>query len=124
MSAAPLNGRRVLVVEDEMIVAMFLQDALHELGCEVAGAVGRVDQALDIVARQHVDAAVLDLNLGRGEDSYPIAAALASRGVPFAFSTGYGEKGLRADYRDRPILTKPFKDEDLARILRELLGGA
>lgn len=116
-------GRRILVVEDEMIVAMFVQDALAEIGCDVVGAASRVEQAMDLIDREDIDAAVLDLNLGRGQTSYPIAEALAARGIPFVFSTGYGEKGLREDFRDRPLLTKPFKEDELTRAVTALLDG-
>jgi CheY-like chemotaxis protein len=105
--AADLRGLRVLVVEDEALVALQLEDMLCDLGCAVVGPASRVHQALDLLDGQKVDAAVLDLNVA-GELVYPVAEALSSRGLPFIFATGYGASGVNASYRNRPILQKPF----------------
>ncbi|HEX6011198.1 MAG TPA: response regulator [Geminicoccaceae bacterium] len=85
---SPLSGRRVLVVEDELIVAFLLEDMLAGLGCAVVGPAARVDQALALLDAEAIDAALLDVNLN-GHKSYPVADALAARGVPFVFSTAY-----------------------------------
>lgn len=122
MTDDAISGRRVLVVEDEAMVSMFIEDALQMLGCEVVGIAARVDEAMMLIEQQQIDAAVLDINLGRGRDSYPIAETLAARGVPFVFSTGYGEDGLREGFRDRPVLAKPFRMQDLAEVLEGMLA--
>lgn len=82
-----LKGLRVLVVEDEALVALQLEDMLADLGCAIIGPASRVCQALDLLGGQRVDAAVLDLNVA-GELVYPVADALASRGLPYIFATG------------------------------------
>jgi len=109
--------RRILVIEDEMLIAMLLEDMLSDLGHEVVGAVTRVNDALTAVTRDDFDIAILDLHLN-GQSAYPVADALIDRGVPFAFATGYGESGLPEKYRGRPILQKPFAREDLEATLK------
>ena len=105
--AMRLKGLRVLVVEDEALVALQLEDMLSELGCRVVGPASRVGQGLDLLSTETVDAAVLDLNVA-GELVYPVAKSLADQGHPFIFVTGYGASGVAADYRDRQILQKPI----------------
>jgi CheY-like chemotaxis protein len=119
-----LSARRVLVVEDEMIVAWLLEDMLTDLGCTVVGPAARVDQALAMIDAESIDAALLDLNLN-GEMSYPVADALAARGVPFVFSTGYDKDRLPDGYRGVPVLQKPYRPSELADALAKLLmqGG-
>ncbi|MBV8336298.1 MAG: response regulator [Alphaproteobacteria bacterium] len=111
---AALEGIRVLVVEDEFLVAVLIEEMLESAGCVVIGPFPRVPEALDAVDRDPCDAAVLDVNLG-GERIDPVAAALSRRNVPFVFVSGYGTIGLPGDYSDRPRICKPFK-------LAELLG--
>jgi CheY-like chemotaxis protein len=121
MTDSPLSGRRVLVIEDEMIVAMLLEDMLADLGCTVLGPAARVDQALTIIAAaRSLDAAVLDVNLN-GQKSYPVADALVARGVPFLFTTGYRRDSVMNGYRSFPQLEKPFKLSELADALAKLL---
>src|ERR1700692_3817867 len=95
-------GRRILVVEDEMIVAWLLEDMLADLGCAVVGPAVSINQALAMIDAEAIDAAVLDVNLN-GQVSYPIADALAARGVPFVFSTGYAKDRLLDGYRTFPV---------------------
>ena len=116
-----LAGRRILLVEDEVMVAWALEDMLAALGCAVVGPAARVDQALALIETVDMDAAVLDINLN-GEESYPVADALAARGVPFVFSTGYHKSGLRDAYRSLPMLQKPYERSKLSRELAELLA--
>jgi CheY-like chemotaxis protein len=116
----PLSGRRILAVEDDMLIRLTLEDMLAELGCEAVSTAGTIDQALDLIDVRVFDAATLDVNLG-GVSSYAVADALAARGVPFAFVTGYGAKFLRDGYQERPILKKPFAFEDLSRALTNLI---
>ena len=115
-----LVGRRILVVEDEVMVAWALEDMLAHLGCAVVGPVARVNQALAMIEAEDVDAAVLDVNLD-GEKSYRVADALTARGVPFVFSTGYNKNRLQTDYLAFPMLQKPFARSKLGDALMKLL---
>jgi CheY-like chemotaxis protein len=116
MSDSDLNGLRILVVEDEAAISLLLEDMLLDFGCEVIGPAARLSAALDAVAREQVDLAILDVNVA-GEPIYPVAEALAERSVPFVFSTGYGSAGIRDSFRDRPVLQKPFAQHDLKQKL-------
>ena len=113
---------RVLIVEDEMLVAMNIEDMLLELGHEVAGLASRLSPALALAADAELDAAVLDVNLA-GEQSFAIADLLDKRGIPFLFATGYGLGGIEERYRGRTVLQKPFRLADLGAALRSAVGG-
>lgn len=113
---------RILLVEDEMLVAMLLEDMLIEAGHSIVGPLARVDQAVEAARHEQIDLAILDVNVG-GEEIYPVAEALAARDVPFAFATGYGAHGLRAPWQDRPTLQKPFHRSDLFRMVAELASS-
>src|SRR3984885_7741389 len=115
-----LSGRHVLVVEDEMMTLMIIEDMLAELGCESVTAAATVDQALALIGTRAFDAALLDMNLN-GNKSRNVADALAARGVPFVFSTGYSTLDMRDDYRNRPVLKKPFPYEELVEVFKRLL---
>lgn len=117
---SPLDGRRVLLVEDEALVACLLEDMLADLGCATVGPAARVDQALALIEAKQIDAAMLDINLN-GSLSYPIADALIARDIPFLFSTGYDRDTVREGYRSRPTLQKPFDGSELGRALTALL---
>lgn len=122
MTADLLAGRNVLVVEDEMLVLMVIEDMLGDLGCRSIAVAATVAQALALIDGERFDMATLDVNLD-GHKSYPVADALAARGVPFAFSTGYSDHGAwDADYGDRPVLRKPYQLGDMVRTFRGLLG--
>ena len=114
-----LAGLRVLVVEDEMMVSMLIEDMLHDLGCTVVGPASRLEDAIALVESAELDCAVLDVNLG-GQPIFPLADLLRQRGAPFAFATGYGDAGLRDADKGSPVLQKPFREVDLARILLDL----
>ena len=115
-----LAGRRVLVVEDEAIVAWALEDMLADLGCCMVGPAARIAQALALIEAEALDMAVLDVNLD-GLTSYCVADALAARGVPFMFSTGYNKDRLPSPYRDRPVMQKPYATADLGAMLANLM---
>lgn len=121
--AKPLKGLRLLVVEDEALVAMLIEDALRDLGCVVVGPVGNVAQALALLERDTVEGALLDVNLGGAERSYPVADALAARGLPFIFVTGYGEEGVDQRYAPVTVLQKPFDPRTLERFVAAMLAG-
>jgi len=116
---ADLNGLRVLVVEDEMMVSMLIEDMLSDMGCTVVGPASRLDEATELAQAGGIDCAVLDVNLG-GQPIFPVADLLRERGCPFAFATGYGDAGLRDVDRGTPVLQKPFREGDLARVLGDL----
>src|SRR5215475_13374134 len=108
--------RRVFVVEDEIMIRMLLEDMLADLGYGVAASAGGLDEAIALARNSDFDLAILDVNLN-GHTVYPVAEVLDQRGVPFVFSTGYGERGLPEAYRDRPTLQKPFQLENLDKAL-------
>ena len=125
MIAGRLDGRRILAVEDEMLLLMLVEDMLNDAGCEVITA-SDVTQAISLIETEPFDAAVLDVNLD-GQESYPVADALVKRGKPFVFATGYGSRGVSAEYRDHPVVTKPYQqDELIGRLITSLspdVGG-
>jgi CheY-like chemotaxis protein len=116
-----LSGRRILVVEDEMLIVMMIESMLSDMGCESVTTAATVAQAITLIDGQTFDAAMLDVNLN-GTNSRPVADALAARGVPFFFSTGNGGHHTMDGYGDRAILKKPFMDEDLAATVTGLLA--
>jgi len=116
---AKLTGRRILVVEDEALVAMLVEDALLDAGATVIGPAATVAEALALIEREVVGAAVLDLNLA-GEPSTPIADALTLRGVPFVVATGYGAEGLPEGHAEVPVLAKPYDPDELTSMLQRL----
>ncbi len=122
-SQPDVRQKRILVVEDELMIRMLLEDMLAELGCTIAAEATHIDGALEAVRNTEFDVAILDVNLG-GEPISPVADALAARGTPFVFATGYGERGLPESHRERPTLKKPFQLDSLKRTLETALGGA
>lgn len=113
-----LAGRRVLLVEDEMMILLMVEDILADFGCESITTAATVEKALALIATQVFDVALLDVNLD-GTKSFAIADVLAAQGVPFVFATGYGQSVLDA-YRDRPVLTKPFRIASIKAALMSL----
>lgn len=116
---------RVILVEDEALVAMMMEDLLEQLGCEVVGSFGALSPALDWLDRQDdpPDGAVLDVNLGGGENVFPLARALRGRGVPFVFATGYGvlpEDG----FAEATILHKPVDLGMLSPVVESFQAAA
>ncbi|WP_313344670.1 response regulator [Stenotrophomonas sp.] len=110
---------RVLLVEDESLVAMMVEDCLVELGYEVVALAGTVDGALDALQQQVIDLAVLDVNLG-GTMSFPVAQALEARGIPYLFLTGYDRSVIPEPLQHRYGLQKPFRMRDLDSALHSL----
>jgi CheY-like chemotaxis protein len=117
---AALERLRVLVIEDEVMVALELQDILLELGYGIAGAAGRLPEARALAHAADCDLAVLDLNLC-GERADDVADLLLARGVPFIFATGYGEERIAERHRSAPVLEKPYTTELLRRALLDIV---
>ena len=119
-----LSGRRVLVVEDESLVAMLLETILEDMECTPVGAISTVEEALAVVASDDaLDGALLDVNVA-GSHVFPVAQALKDKGVPFVFSTGYGEGGLPDEWRGQPTIQKPFTEDAVKQALMKALGVA
>lgn len=118
MSVESPSALRLLVVEDEMLIALMIEEMLRDLGHVVIGPVGGVTPALQLLQEgaAEVDGAVLDVNLN-GEPVYPVADALRARGLPFVFVTGYDAAGIASRYAAVPILQKPFRPEQLGRLV-------
>ena len=115
------SGQRILVVEDEMMVAMLLEELLTAFGLEIVGPTSRLGKAAEIASNQMIDAALLDVNIA-GDDVYPVAKILAERGIPFTLVSGYAAGSIDTAYRERPRLQKPFTVLALERSLRAMLG--
>ena len=103
---------RIVIVEDESMVAMLLEDILGELGHDIVAVAGNLEKAERLFEETEFDLAVLDVNLN-GIYTYPLAAMLKEKGSRFFFSTGYGRSGLRPEWREYPVLQKPFTDLDV-----------
>jgi CheY-like chemotaxis protein len=119
MDETGTRGLRVLVVEDESLIAMLIEDALDRLGCTLVGVASNLTEALGKAASLDFDVAILDVNLN-GAPVFPLAEVLAARGVPFVFSTGYGASGVPAAFAAAPVLAKPFAEADVASALAAL----
>ena len=117
----PAGKRRVLVVEDEYLVALLVEDMLETLGFEVAEIAANINSALTAAEDGQFDVAILDVNLN-GAMSGPVAEILQRRNIPFIFATGYGKAGPHEQYGDAPTLQKPFEEGDLDRALTAALG--
>lgn len=112
-----MQDAHVLIVEDEVVVALFLEDLLTEFGYAVAGVVSHLSDAL--AHPPDYDLAILDVHLN-GRMVFDFADCLAERGTPFIFATGYGERGIPERFADRPVLQKPYQPVDLRRALARL----
>ncbi|MGA7433095.1 MAG: response regulator [Xanthobacteraceae bacterium] len=112
------NRPRILLVEDEALVAMMIQETLTEFGFHVLGPVSTASEALAAARERSIDAAVLDINLGDGL-VYTVAEILAERGVPFVFVTGYDADSVDSRFSGIPILQKPIERESLQRIFAQ-----
>jgi DNA-binding response OmpR family regulator len=118
-----LNGRRILVVEDDYLVASLIQDVLETAGCVVSGPIPRLPQAVGAAEADTCDAAVLDVNLG-GNQVFPVAEVLSRRQIPFVFVTGYGAGVLPDEHHGRPMIRKPFRIDELLSVVAHLVKPA
>ncbi len=114
---------KVLLIEDEVLVALVLEDTIEGLGHEIVATAGTVQHALDVVREKHLDLAILDVNVG-GQQVFPVADLLSERGIPFCFVTGYGKRGLKEPYQDCPVLMKPFTEGQLAEMISRIVAPA
>lgn len=119
-----LAGLRALIVEDEALIAMHIEDVLEERGLLIVGRFRNVADALACIDDAPPDIALLDVNLGEGMTSLPIAEHLSLRGVPFAFLTGYGQSGVTERFPDAEVLSKPVDDSRLGEAVRRLAARA
>lgn len=114
-----LRGLRILVVEDTFMLADELNEFLVELGCETVGPAARAGEAAELAGTTPLDGALLDVNLSRGETSFPVAADLADRHVPFVFITGYDfDSSFPVEFQGTPRISKPL---DLGELVRMML---
>jgi DNA-binding response OmpR family regulator len=123
MSGDRCTACRVLVVEDELLIAVTLEDVLQDLGCEIVGPVATVEKALKLAREETFDVAILDVTI-RGGKVYPVAELLLARGIPFALASGYGDWALPEALRDQPRLTKPFTAAELGAQIKLLCSTA
>jgi CheY-like chemotaxis protein len=115
------SGLKVLIVEDEGLVALMIEDMLLDLGCEIVASIARLGDACALAAEAELGLAILDVNLA-GQASFPVARILRDRNVPFIFGTGYGTAGLPQEFADRPLVGKPFSSRALEEAIRHALG--
>jgi DNA-binding response OmpR family regulator len=121
MTADRESARRVLIVEDEMLIALMLQDMLEDAGMIIEGVAGTLTGGLDLARTANAQLAILDVNLS-GHEAYPIADVLRGRGIPFLFATGYGAENLRADYATVPQVIKPYQQDLLHSAIEAALA--
>lgn len=126
MAPDALVGRRILVVEDELLIAVLIEEFLQAHGCVVVGPASKLEAALRLADDEKLDAAILDVTI-RGGTVYPVADRLRARGIPFVLASGYGDWALQPDYRNQPRLTKPFTllelEEHVALLCRRRDAG-
>ena len=115
-----LTGKRVLLVEDEAVIAFALEDMLDELGCVVIGPAYQLDSACTLAEAEAIDVAILDVNLNEAR-SYAVAEILQRRMIPFLFATGYAETGIEWNDPDVTVIAKPYRKDEIAKALAALL---
>ncbi|MEI9890517.1 MAG: response regulator [Caulobacteraceae bacterium] len=112
---------RLMLVEDEALIALMLEDMAEGMGCAVTGMAPRVALGVSMAESGDFDVAILDVNVA-GENVEPVAERLQARGIPFIFATGYGEAGVPLRFRDRPVVAKPFRAEQLEAAIQKVVG--
>jgi DNA-binding NtrC family response regulator len=114
---------RVLIVEDEAAISMLIEDMVLDYGTEIVGPAATVEHAMSLIGSEHIDAAILDVNL-RGRMVFDLADAIRSGGVPVVFATGYGTHVIPDRFKDAPVLEKPFTSDALREALDHALAGS
>lgn len=122
MTEQMLRGRRILLVEDEYLQAMDTKRWLEEAGAEVVGPTGYADEVPALLRGSAIDAAVVDINLGKGAN-YSIAAMLQRNGVPFLFLTGYDDGSVPGEMAEVPRLSKPADERKVVEVVRRLIAA-
>ena len=120
---AALKGLRLLIVEDEALVAMMIHDVVSDAGAEVVGPAANVEMAMSVLGSESIDGAILDVNLG-GQRVDPLADALRARKIPFLFVTGYGKSGIGERFPAAAVISKPFDDADLLETVGRVVNGS
>ena len=115
-TSAMIKYRRILVVEDDFLIASQFAGALANLGAEVVGPVGSLGKAIELAETADFDCALVDINL-RGLDAYPVADILIRRGAPMAFVSGYDRSHIPERYKNVPLIQKPVDPSEVARAL-------
>lgn len=123
MSGNEGAGCRVLVVEDDMLIAVAIEEVLQALNCQVVGPVALLEKALKLAQGETFDVAILDVTI-RGGKVYPVAELLLARGIPFVFASGYGDWALPEALRDQPRVMKPFTVTKLEEQIKLLCSAA
>jgi two-component SAPR family response regulator len=125
MTAKDVTGCRILVVEDEMLIALQIEEVVVKLGCDVVGPTGKLETALQLANEGKFDAAVLDVTI-RGGKVYSVAEQLLARGIPFVLASGYGDWALPETLKNRPRMMKPFTatalEEQIKLLCHEVAG--
>lgn len=114
---------KVLIVEDEALIAMLLEEMLADRGFLVAGVAATLEEGEQLAGALDIDAAILDVSLN-GSHVFPVAEKLSERSIPFVFTTGYGEAGLPRQWSDRPVFTKPYDITELTEALAQLMPAS
>ena len=117
-----LNGRHVLVLDDELLIGMMVTDSLEEAGCKVIGPAQSVDEAISLIRNSSVDAALLDVKVA-DRACFPVADALLKQRIPFAFVTGYPESAFLDDYPEVRVISKPFQPMYVVQVVSELIAS-
>ena len=117
----PWHGGRVLVCDDNLLIADVVAEFLRECGLRPIGPVGRLESAVQMARERALDGAILDINLN-GRPCFPICAILSARRIPFMFLTGYPHAAIPIEYRSTPLITKPFEPNEMREALAEMLG--
>ncbi|HUC70896.1 MAG TPA: response regulator [Stellaceae bacterium] len=120
LMTATLRGLKVLIVEDEYLIASLIEQMLEAAGCVISGSIPRVAEAIEAARETECDVALLDVNLV-GKQVYQVAEQLAERGIPFLFLSGYAQDVLPSGFAERPWLRKPFKRSELYQALSNLI---
>jgi DNA-binding response OmpR family regulator len=120
-AASGLDGTRVLVVEDESLIAMFIEDTLADIGCEAVYIASSLDDAMNKVTEIEHDIVMLDVNLA-GKDTFSLAEVMSKKNQPFIFSTGYGNSAIPSHLKHVPVLQKPFREGELEEKLKAALA--
>lgn len=117
------DPKRVFIVEDEILIAFEMSDILEDLGFEIVGPSVHVEEAEELARDEKIDAAFLDVNMGDGKNSEPVANVLRSRGVPFIFVTAYNDDQITFRTSDEKVLRKPVTGKDMLAALDSVVGN-